>query len=427
MKQKLLSLVVLGLFSSITSAADTAATSADSNPALTKQIEETLKKIQADNGVEFYGYARAGLFSRPTDKNGDVEFDKYSLSGDSRLQFFRLGNESDQYLAFGMKKKFTFDNGVKASINFKPEMWHGPSGSGSNIKTAYFYGDVSGLSFAPNVSFWAGQRGHVLNDIHILDRDMITDDGAIGAGADGIKVGSAKLNVGVFSANSLLDNDMGANVSANRFNFQLHDISVNNGGKLTVTGGKVFGGGLKGEKGYSVGLIHNQSQFITPGLSNTLYLQRSTGHLHFTGKWANGLTSTQLPAATNSFADTLNWQKGKFGGLALIGYQTTKEDGSNTAKYGSIGGRLSYGIAPNVKLLTELSYTDRKQSGAATQKLSKATVGVALSPNTDFWTRPELRLYYSRIHRNDAAIAASSNADGKNNVNLFGIQIETWW
>ena len=45
MKQKLLSLVVLGLFSSITSAADTATTSTDSNPALTKQIEETLKKI----------------------------------------------------------------------------------------------------------------------------------------------------------------------------------------------------------------------------------------------------------------------------------------------------------------------------------------------------------------------------------------------
>jgi len=50
----------------------------------------------------------------------------------------------------------------------------------------------------------------------------------------------------------------------------------------------------------------------------------------------------------------------------------------------------------------------------------------ALAPNTDFWTRPEIRLYLTRVGGNDAVKAAGTFGT-KSSAILAGIQVEAWW
>lgn len=96
----------------------------------------------------------------------------------------------------------------------------------------------------------------------------------------------------------------------------------------------------------------------------------------------------------------------------------------------STGGRLSYGLARNVKLLGEIGVTRRSIDGAATQRLDKGTIAVALSPDYQFWTRPEFRLYLTRANWNDAAMLANTStfgANGRTRATIFGVQMEAWW
>jgi maltoporin len=83
-------------------------------------------------------------------------------------------------------------------------------------------------------------------------------------------------------------------------------------------------------------------------------------------------------------------------------------------------------VAKNVKLLAEVGFNQRMQDGLDTQNLNKTTLAVAFAPDTNFWTRPELRLYVTRVNWNDAAKGSVGLAD-RNGVTLAGIQLEAWW
>jgi len=99
----------------------------------------------------------------------------------------------------------------------------------------------------------------------------------------------------------------------------------------------------------------------------------------------------------------------------------------------TIGGRASYAMTKNLKLLAELGYSQKKPDGAATQKLTKLTFGPALSTGPGFWNRPELRLYVTTAKWNDAANAAAGPlgltgiGDGKTSGTSYGAQVEIWF
>ena len=91
---------------------------------------------------------------------------------------------------------------------------------------------------------------------------------------------------------------------------------------------------------------------------------------------------------------------------------------------------MSYGIAKYTKLLAELGTTRRSIDGQPRQTLNKGTIAVAFSPNTDFWTRPEFRIYATRASWNKAAADANAGtfgANGRRSATVFGIQMEAWW
>lgn len=388
------------------------------DPMLEKQITQVVKKVTDATGLEFTGYLRSGFYSSA---NGQGK-GGYQLGG--TLDHYRLGNEGDNYFEVLIGKNWDLGGGLQWGVHWMPNYYNGNTG------TPQIYSDIKGLDFAPNVSFWAGQRFHRVQDIHIIDQWLVEDGDNYGAGADGMDIGFGKLNVAVYSDGNS-DNHNTSTNNARRANFQLRDMPVNPGGKLTLTGGVVNGSFAQGSDGGALGLVHNQSDFLLPGMTNSVFLQGSTGHADLRGKFYNLDTAgVSAPGAKQArIIESVNWQSGVFGGQALVGYQSTKPDNGVTTKDLSLGGRVSYGVAKNVKLLGELGINQLKTDGQDTQHLTKGTVAVAFSPNTDFWTRPEFRVYATRANWNDAAANAYAFGNGgtRTKANTVGVQVEAWW
>ncbi|MEG0975345.1 MAG: carbohydrate porin [Comamonas sp.] len=409
--------------------------------------QELVKKINETTGLEFWGYGRGGFYSasRNQPKGG------YSLGGD--LQKYRLGNEGDNYLEFGIGKRFELGQGIQWGVFYMPKIYNGKSG------TAQAYFSLNGI-FGNTASLWAGQRYRRLRDVHIVDNWVMEDGDNYGAGIDDIPLpGLGQLNVALHTADSL-DNKSTSPSNAKRVNLQWHDIPTNPSGTLTVTGGLISGDFAKGRDGGALGLMHIQKNFLVPGLNNTVILQAATGHASISGKFYNldsTTTTTGLLRAPGSGAgdlfvfaplvertvvtpqagakqqrilDSVDFQIGRFGGQGLIAYQSRRPDNGSEVKDFSLGSRVSYGIAKHTKLLAEISTTRRSTDNQPRQTLSKGTIAVAFSQDTNFWTRPEFRIYATRVNWNKAAgdaNIASFGADGRRNATTFGVQMETWW
>jgi maltoporin len=368
-------------------------------------------------GFEITGYSRGGPTFNPSEgvKGG------LSLGGD--LQKFRLGNEGDYGIEVNIARTFEVD-GVKWKLDYMPVKW------GSNdVGTDQAYVELSGLSFAPEAKFWVGQRRLRIQDIHILDNFLLNYGDNQGAGMTDLQVGPVKLGVGIFSGDKF-DSQLPANVKANRINFDISDIQTNPGGKLRVLFTGVSGSGLAGgNSGSGIAVSHNQSDFLVKDLANALFLQASRGHARIDGEF-EAIDGVNAGKRVARIADAINWQFGRFGGQALVAYQTNRDDvsGVNTKDF-SLGGRGSYAFSKNFKLVTELSTTTRKGAGPD-QRLSKVTIAPALALSEDFWSRPELRFYVTKANWNQAAAlanAATFGAGGKTSRTLVGAQYEVWW
>lgn len=381
---------------------------------VTAQEAETIaRRVAAETGLNVSGYLRTGFYgaSRHGRKGG------YSLGGD--LQKFRLGNEGDHYFEVGIGKHFDAGNGLKWGLTWMPKVYNGDAG------TAQLFIEATGFSFAPELSFWAGQRNHRIQDIHIVDHWLMQDGDNYGVGVDGIDLGLGKLNLALHTEGHADNRNRNRN-NARRLNLQLKDIAVNPGGKLALTLGAVTGDFVRGPDGAAIGLLHNQD--LGGGWNNSLFLQASNGHASLAGQFHD--LGPGAGARQTRMANAINWQSGPFGGQALIGYQTRKPEGGASTKDLSLGGRVSYALSHHVKLLGELGINQRKISGQRSQHLSKGTLAVALSPDGHFWTRPELRLYVTRAQWNNAARDANLDGfarGGRNGSTLFGIQAEAWW
>jgi maltoporin len=393
-------------------------------------------------GVDLYGYTRGGFYS----SSKDMPRGGYTLGGDA--QKFRLGNEGDQGIEFGIGKTFDAGNGLKFGAFYMPTVWNG------DHSTVDAYGTLSGLSFAPEAVFWGGQRRLRLQDVHIVDKFFADYGDNLGAGFTGMKLGPVKLGVGLFTGDSI-DNKVSDPNRARRLNVDVSGIETSPGGSLRVTTTFVRGDFAYGKDGMGVSLLHNQNDFLMPGLKNALFVQAANGHAGLNGQFfgldragstslvvgAGGVvTPVTNPPTPNPgqkswrIIDSLNWQSGPFGGQTILAYQHSKADGGPSdgivTKDTSIGGRISYAVSNNIKLLAEAGTTSRAIDGQPTQRLHKLTLAPALSLGGDFWSRPELRLYATRVKWNDAAAAANAGgfgANGRTSSTLFGVQLEAWW
>ena len=367
--------------------------------------------------LDWGGYFRAG----PGATKKDASRACYGLNG-AGLKY-RLGNECDFYGEFLLSQGFKAE-GVEYKANLMTDLYNGATDTGdSKLGIKQMFVEGKGYDFAPNVSFWVGKRYYGRQDVHIVDTHY-TDLSGVGAGADGIDLGAAKLNVAWFRT------DAAANQSGNRINVDLHGIATNPGGKLRVTGTFTNGHFTGGKSGVGLGLLHNQENFLSLGGANTLWLQYAQGSAGLNGNFGT-LTA---PSSSKSWRviESLTWQVGPLGGQAQAMFQQDKSTGLKVNS-ATIGGRASYAVTKNLKFLAEAGYSQKKPDNAATQKLAKLTVGPALATGTGFWNRPELRLYVTHAKWNDAANAAAGAGgvtgigDGKTNGTSYGAQVEMWF
>jgi len=311
--------------------------------------------------------------------------------------------------------------------------------SASSFEQMYVEG--KGFDIAPGTNFWIGKRFYGRKDVHILDTFFVRMDG-VGAGADQIDIGGAKLGVAYFGSDTGTGfGDAGNGLATNpgsRFNVDVSDIGLNPGGALRVTGTVTQGrfdnvAHGKGTSGFGLSLQHTQD-IAAIGGGNTLWLQYAQGSAGLDGNF--GTMTAESSVKKWRLVESLGWQVGELGGQAVALFGQHDQDVINgTAKYTevSIGGRGSYALTKNFKLVAELGYMQKKPDGSETQKLTKFTFAPTLSAGPGFWSRPELRLYVTTAKWNDAANAASGLGgltglgNGKTSGTSFGAQAEIWF
>jgi maltoporin len=380
------------------------------------------------NGIELTGYMRAGAYSSPAGSPPGG----YTLGGDT--QKFRLGNEGDTYGELGIGKTFEAASGMKWRLLYMPSVWNGVYG------TAQAFASVSGLAFAPEARFWAGQQYMRIQEVHIVDRYFMDYGDNIGVGMTDYNLGSAKLALGFSTGGSIGNNSHVAN-QASRINVDVSEMNINAGGTLRTLITLVQGNFQMGTPGAGLSISHNQADFLYPGLTHTVFLQSATGHAGLSGQFLGlgdaGTAAGEQPGANSlRVADSINWQNGPFGGQTLLAYQTaTIQGGINNAistRDVTLGARVSYAMSEHFKLLAEAGTTSRSIDAQISQRLNKFTIAPTLALAPDFWSRPELRFYITHASWNDAAAAANAGVGGfgvggRTSSIIAGIQMEAWW
>jgi len=381
------------------------------------------------SAVDWGGYFRTG----PGATKKDVSRACYGLNGPGLK--YRLGNECDFYGEFLLSQGFQKE-GIDYKAHLMTNLWNGATDTGdAKLGINQMFVEAKGFDIAPNSTFWIGKRFYGRADVHIVDTFYVNMSG-VGAGVDGIAAGPGKLNLAWFRS------DAAANRSGNRFNADLTDIGVNPGGKLRVTGTLTDAQFSGGKSGAALSLQHNQ-ELKGLGGGNTLWVQFGKGSAGLDQNFGDLFADSSDKAFR--IVESLTWQMGALGGQAQAMVQTDKDGptGANTVS-STIGGRISYALSKNLKLLAEAGYSQKKPDGSPTQKLAKFTFGPALSTGPGFWNRPELRLYVTTAKWNQAANAAASAAavangrtpggvidvpgnETRTKGTSYGAQVEIWF
>jgi len=407
----------------------------------------TLLGASSAQAVDFDGYFRAGPGA--TKKDAARACYNLGISGGH----YRLGNECDFYGEFGLAQTGNADGVAwKAKVMFN-EYNPGTDVGPSKSSFEQMYVEGKGFDISPGTNFWIGKRFYGRADVHILDQFFVNMSG-VGAGADEIALAGGKLGVAYFSSDTGAGfGDGGTGTSTNpgaRLNVDLTEVPVNPGGTLRITGTYTKGNydnhvltpavgatpavlSGTGTSGFGLSLQHIQ-EITGIGAKNTAWLQYAQGSAGLDGNFGT-MTATSSVKKWR-VVESMAWQVGPFGGQAVALYgQHDKDDLAGTAKFRelSIGGRGSYAITKNFKLVAEAGYMEKKPDGEATQKLAKFTFAPTLSTGPGFFNRPELRLYVTTAKWNAPANTAAGLGgltglgDGKTRGTSYGAQAEIWF
>jgi len=372
----------------------------------------------SSQAVDLSGYIRGGpgLTSKGTAR-ACYHLDESAGNGIAHGLNYRLGNECDLYGEFQGVQSFKKD-GMEYSAtlmvyHYSPQT----DANNSGLQIEQMFAEVKGVDFAPEATFWMGKRRGRRGDVHIVDW-FFTDLKGVGAGVSGISAGSGKLGLHWFK------NDGAGTKPGNRLNAEVLGLHSNQGGKanlfFTLTKGDFTGG----TTGLGASVRHDQD--LGGGTSNTLWAQLATGSTSLESNF--GDLTRKSSAKSYRVVESLNWQSGAFGGqaIALLGQSEDNSGKKTTAS--TLGGRVSYGVTRNFKMVTELGFSRYKTDGSAAANQTKLTIAPTLSVGSAFWDRPELRLYVTTARWNSAAgnVTGQAGFVDKTSGTSAGAQVE-WW
>ena len=384
------------------------------------------------NALEFAGYLRSGVGNS---LNGGKQ-SCFQLPGAESK--YRLGNECEQYAELELRQDvYSFDDGSVLSVDGMASLYNQYNreltfqGDNGAARLPQLYAQWSNLPALNGGSVWAGRRYYKRNDIHISDF-YYWNQSATGAGIEDVLIGGLKDSYALSRKDNLYQENY-----VNRHDFNVAGFNTNPGGQLEF--------GLSyldkpertdAHSGWAITAQHVQSDFL--GGKNKLALQYGEGSgtgLGYTGDFKLDNSSKRY-----RIVEFFDWQvTPRFGGQIEAVYQKDfRPDGGNQ-EWLSLGVRPTYAISEQFKLVTELGH-DQVKAADGTRKLSKFTFAPTWSPKgPGFWTRPEVRLYYTYASWNAAAQRAANEIDAGSALSdsgafgsarhgsNAGLQVEYWW
>ncbi len=384
------------------------------------------------SALEFAGYLRSGVGNS---LNGGKQ-SCFKLPGAEAK--YRLGNECEQYAELELRQDvYSFDDGSVLSVDGMASLYNQYDrqltfqGDNGAARLPQLYAQWSNLPSLNGGSLWAGRRYYKRNDIHISDF-YYWNQSATGAGVEDVLIGGLKYSYALSRKDNLYQENY-----VTRHDFNVAGFNTNPGGELEL--------GLSyldkpertdAHSGWAITAQHVQSEFL--GGKNKFAVQYGEGSgtgLGYTGDFRLDNSSKRY-----RIVEFFDWQvTPRFGGQIEAVYQKDfRPDGGNQ-EWLSLGVRPAYAISEQFKLVTELGH-DQIKAADGTRKLSKFTFAPTWSPKgPGFWTRPEVRLYYTYASWNAAAQRAANELDAGSalsDTGAFGtarhgsnagLQVEYWW
>ena len=384
------------------------------------------------SALEFAGYLRSGVGNS---LNGGKQ-SCFKLPGAEAK--YRLGNECEQYAELELRQDvYSFDDGSVLSVDGMASLYNQYDrqltfqGDNGSARLPQLYAQWSNLPSLNGGSLWAGRRYYKRNDIHISDF-YYWNQSATGAGVEDVLIGGLKYSYALSRKDNLYQENY-----VTRHDFNVAGFNTNPGGELEL--------GLSyldkpertdAHSGWAITAQHVQSEFL--GGKNKFAVQYGEGSgtgLGYTGDFRLDNSSKRY-----RIVEFFDWQvTPRFGGQIEAVYQKDfRPDGGNQ-EWLSLGVRPAYAISEQFKLVTELGH-DQVKAADGTRKLSKFTFAPTWSPKgPGFWTRPEVRLYYTYASWNAAAQRAANELDAGSalsDTGAFGtarhgsnagLQVEYWW
>lgn len=384
------------------------------------------------SALEFAGYLRSGVGNS---LNGGKQ-SCFKLPGAEAK--YRLGNECEQYAELELRQDvYSFDDGSVLSVDGMASLYNQYDrqltfqGDNGSARLPQLYAQWSNLPGLNGGSLWAGRRYYKRNDIHISDF-YYWNQSATGAGIEDVLIGGLKYSYALSRKDNLYQENY-----VTRHDFNVAGFNTNPGGELEL--------GLSyldkpertdAHSGWAITAQHVQSEFL--GGKNKFAVQYGEGSgtgLGYTGDFRLDNSSKRY-----RIVEFFDWQvTPRFGGQVEAVYQKDfRPDGGNQ-EWLSLGVRPTYAISEQFKLVTELGH-DQVKAADGTRKLSKFTFAPTWSPKgPGFWTRPEVRLYYTYASWNAAAQRAANDFDAGSALSdsgafgsarhgsNAGLQVEYWW
>ncbi|MEJ3660513.1 carbohydrate porin [Pseudomonas fragi] len=384
------------------------------------------------NALEFAGYLRSGVGNS---LNGGKQ-SCFKLPGAEAK--YRLGNECEQYAELELRQDvYSFDDGSVLSVDGMASLYNQYDrqltfqGDNGSARLPQLYAQWSNLPSLNGGSLWAGRRYYKRNDIHFSDF-YYWNQSATGAGIEDVLIGGLKYSYALSRKDNLYQENY-----VTRHDFNVAGFNTNPGGQLEL--------GLSyldkpertdAHSGWAITAQHVQSEFL--GGKNKFAVQYGEGSgtgLGYTGDFRLDNSSKRY-----RIVEFFDWQvTPRFGGQVEAVYQKDfRPDGGNQ-EWLSLGVRPTYAISEQFKLVTELGH-DQVKAADGTRKLSKFTFAPTWSPKgPGFWTRPEVRLYYTYASWNAAAQRAANEFDAGSALSdsgafgsarhgsNAGLQVEYWW
>ena len=384
------------------------------------------------SALEFAGYLRSGVGNS---LNGGKQ-SCFKLPGAEAK--YRLGNECEQYAELELRQDvYSFDDGSVLSVDGMASLYNQYDrqltfqGDNGSARLPQLYAQWSSLPSLNGGSLWAGRRYYKRNDIHISDF-YYWNQSATGAGVEDVLIGGLKYSYALSRKDNLYQENY-----VTRHDFNVAGFNTNPGGELEL--------GLSyldkpertdAHSGWAITAKHVQSEFL--GGKNKFAVQYGEGSgtgLGYTGDFRLDNSSKRY-----RIVEFFDWQvTPRFGGQVEAVYQKDfRPDGGNQ-EWLSLGVRPTYAISEQFKLVTELGH-DQVKAAEGTRKLSKFTFAPTWSPKgPGFWTRPEVRLYYTYASWNAAAQRAANEFDAGSALSdsgafgsarhgsNAGLQVEYWW